>query len=118
MSSPEELFTEMGHELHSLEADRTFLEGEVVRHQEKFEHVVQKLRWSEDGKSQAQKEIEQLRKELDAERAGSGRPACVCKCRGGDRQQRAEVRPGSTSARGSGVGRGCGPPTGRGRAAM
>lgn len=70
MSSPEELFTEMGHELHSLEADRTFLEGEVVRHQEKFEHVVQKLRWSEDGKSQAQKEIEQLRKELDAERAG------------------------------------------------
>ncbi len=68
MGSPENLFAEMGEELQSLEADRTFLEGEILRHQEKFEFVAKKLRHSECARCQAQVEVERLQKELELEK--------------------------------------------------
>jgi hypothetical protein len=68
LGSPEDLFVEMGEELQSLEADRMFLEGEILRHQEKFEKFEERLRRSETAKAHAECQVEKLKKELEAER--------------------------------------------------
>lgn len=53
---------EFADEMKSMDADRVFLEAEILRQQEKHEKTAEKLKKSEEEKAKAEQDIEELRR--------------------------------------------------------